>query len=71
MTQIELEMQTSSLLRDLDDLVAMAANPATAAMVYGEIKTVNAICVRAQLLQNFMLAAEGKPASAKLRLVGR
>jgi hypothetical protein len=64
--QVRVEMTVHNIISELDDLMVLAAKPATSRYVAGEIVGVGEILKRAQLVANLIEARK----SPKLKLVG-
>jgi hypothetical protein len=64
--QVRVEMTVHSIISELDDLMVLAADPATSRYVISEIVGVGQILNRAQLVASFIEARK----SPKLKLVG-
>lgn len=57
----QMERRIDSLVRDLDELIAFAANPETVDLVQGQRAGVGQIIMRAQLIGSFLMAHSQKP----------
>lgn len=57
----QMERRIDSLVRDLDELMAFAANPETVDLVQGQRVGVGQIIIRAQLIGSFLMERAQKP----------
>ena len=57
----QMERRIDSLVRDLDELCAFAANPETVDLVQGQRAGIGQIITRAQLIGSFLMARNQKP----------
>ncbi len=57
-SQTDIEMKADSLIRELDELVALAADHEQRHLIIAEALAVGQIYSRASLLQSFLVAAQ-------------
>lgn len=65
-SQIYVERTVTSVINDLDQLCAFAADPATAGFIEAERIAIGQIVTRAQLIQSFLMASY----PSKLKVIG-
>jgi len=56
--EVQMERRVDSIIRELDELCAFAANPETADLVQGQRIGVGQIITRAQLIGSFLMARQ-------------
>jgi hypothetical protein len=61
MTESQIAQRLNSLISELDELVAMAADPATSSLIEKEKIAVGQVLSRAQLIGSFLLANHPRP----------
>lgn len=59
--EVQMERRVDSIIRELDELCAFAANPETVDLVQGQRIGVGQIITRAQLIGSFLMARNQKP----------
>ena len=62
--EVQMERRVDSLVRDLDELIAFAANPETVDLVQSQRAGVGQIITRAQLVGSFLM--ERKPGTLRI-----
>jgi hypothetical protein len=65
-SEIQMERRCDGIIRELDEIVALAANPETVALVEQQRVAVGQILSRAQLIASFLMARQ-----PQLKVMGR